>query len=320
MNQIKLIFPCKVDWETMPHQEAGRYCDECKKRIHDYTSAKADEFTTSSVFCGQFRSDQLTYHKSEYEIRNFKTISLSLLTLLGAVIPAQQAKAQAEETTTEVTVGKFSNLKFPLKMEGTIRDKESREIIVGATVTLMQLNSVISTIKTDSSGCFSFLLLERDIKDSVIDVRVSYQGTNRYYAADTLLRIPLILDAIKSNAVFSIDFLIKPAESLPLITTTTFVLGQGYDIGRPYVPTGGVVAIQPYWVVNPFVLTDVTPTLVVDTAKPKVMEAKFEPQPKTKKVQRKTEVETADPKTNRILVALITFIVFLIFRFNKFKR
>ncbi len=214
-----MIFPCKIDWETMPHAEKGRYCKECKKAINDYTSADLEN-TEAKVFCGRFTSDQLSYHTSEYEIGNFKTLSLSLLTLLGAAFPEKDLLAQTNEPNKnsvdsihkEIFKGKFSNLRFPLKLEGTIRDKVNKEVIVNADVRMLQKNSVIYSVKTDSSGRFSFVLLEKDVTDSVFDLRVSYTGTNRPDRADTLWKVPLMTDTIKKGAVFSIDFMVKPVE------------------------------------------------------------------------------------------------------------
>lgn len=237
-----MIFPCKVDWEKMPQQETGKYCGECKKTIRDYTASRLDEIK-EEIFCGRFNNNQVSYPKSKYEVKNFKGLSLSLLALLGGVqsqdLTAQTSTANeipGDSINKEIFKEKFSNLRFPLKMEGTIRDKISKEVVVNADVRMLQRDSVLYSVKTDSAGKFSFVLLEKDIRDPFFDLRVSYTGTNKPYMADTLLKVPLISDTIKNNVVFSIDFLLTPLV-IPALTADQFKMPYSGDF-----QLGGVVA------------------------------------------------------------------------------
>lgn len=332
-----MIFPCKVDWETMPQKETGRYCSECKKTINDYTSSGLED-VKSKVFCGRFTSDQLSYHTSEYEISNFKTLSLSLLTLLGATIPDKDLLAQTHELNgstadsihKEVFKGKFSNLRFPLKMEGTIRDKDSREVIVNADVRMLQQNSVIYSVKTDSSGKFSIVLLEKDISDSVFDLRVSYTGTNRPDQADTLWRVPLITDTIKKGAVFSIDFLVKPVE-IPILSVSSNVfsispqmtitaMGGAIYQWRPQVVdlnkitgTYTVASLVPVTVSEVHTLAAIPETAIHETKSGEVLKPVTEI-----KIQ---QVESPKKSvTSQIWMAFTAFLILLGIRIYKFKR
>lgn len=321
MKKAKLIFPCKIDWDSMQAHEKGKYCQECRKAVEDYTKRNLDK-VNSVQFCGRFSSEQLEFNRSYYETRNYAPLTLSLLALLGA---AGNAQTPAETKTDSSSVSaplKFSNLKFPLKLEGTLRNKETRQTLANAEVSLIQNDTVIYSTKTDPSGKFGFLLLEKDIRETDFDIRVSYSDSVACTVSDTVFQLPLSADTVRANAVFALEFMVKPAELFAPVNPATFTISP-----FPGTIGGTIMLVEPIKLFIPnFILSGVVATnpagegvaQLLPVEKPREESFKLGPTVyDVSKVKNKRSFEIPDPLRRPLLIALIAFLVAAFFRFKK---
>jgi hypothetical protein len=63
--KIKVIEPCTQDWDSMNHNELGKYCQSCLKTVIDFSSLREDEINSyfqknwNSNLCGRFKLSQV---------------------------------------------------------------------------------------------------------------------------------------------------------------------------------------------------------------------------------------------------------------------
>lgn len=259
LNNAKLIFPCKVNWDTMSPAEAGRFCSECKKVVQDYTKRSLKD-APAKTFCGSFNPDQISFHTSHFMVANRTALSVSLFTLLGipatgqiaadTQLPAKFDPALPIEFKSDTF--KFSNLHFPLLLEGRLRIRENSLPLQNARLTLLQKDTVIHTTQTDNTGRFRFTLQQNDLQDEHIDIAVFYEGTDFSGRPDSLLHLPLTKDTVKAGNVFALEFMVKPFQ--PVITgvpqTSMTIMGGigSYQWPPNYFipePLGGTFTIMP---------------------------------------------------------------------------
>lgn len=212
MEKPKLIFPCNENWEQMKKSSNGRHCSDCDKVIKDYTSASTEEILSdlnksNQMICGNFHSNQISFNTTSYTINNFKTLSLSILTLLG-LTSGQDIFAQTETSNVNSISTKLNKLKFPLKLTGKIKDKKSNEVLPYAVVILKQHDKVISSTQTDLDGAFTLALKKDDVSDTSFSLNVSYLG----YTSLTNYNIALN-DSLINNSIFSLDLTLAPNTS-----------------------------------------------------------------------------------------------------------
>ncbi|MCC6370853.1 MAG: hypothetical protein IT236_07610 [Bacteroidia bacterium] len=327
MTKVKLIFPCRVDWDTMQPHETGKFCQECKKAVRDYVNSEPD-LEGAKPFCGRFRSDQIEYQTSTAHILNYQTISLSLLTLLGATGADVNAQILPSDSTEVKHNFQFSKLKFPLRLEGSIRNKENNQTISNALISLKQTGQEVYQTKSDSSGKFSFVLLDKDIKDSVFDLYVSYADTLYPQKADTLLQIPFLPNTIHHNAAFALDLMVKPdlpvcVPNLPINAQNYTVVGVIPNSFHEPVSIGGTAIIYPQIINSPVVTLgySITPPVEEKKSTPK------QPLPQTNEAKHFDEakpgpllVKSKSSIGAYLIGALVAVFVGFFLWFKKFKR
>lgn len=62
---VRLNFTCNRNWEDMTAVEGGRFCNDCQKKVIDFTNKTNDEIaaylmSSTTKVCGQFQQPQLT--------------------------------------------------------------------------------------------------------------------------------------------------------------------------------------------------------------------------------------------------------------------
>mgnify|MGYP000853186509 CR=1 FL=1 len=332
MKKAKLIFPCKIDWNSMQDHEKGKFCEACQKAVQDYTKTNLDT-VKESMFCGRFNNDQLEYHTSRFETRNYAPLTLSLLNLLGTGTDAQTTPAINPDSTSVSTPFKFGLLRFPLRLEGKLTNKETGLALADAGLTIIQRDSSIYSSKTDSGGRFSFILLEKDIREAEFDLKVSYGDSLTPEVNDTIFKLPLRADTVKASAVFALEFMVKPQTPAITIVGAPLVFTVNPDFGQPH-PIGGTVMITDWWkLVPPDVYT------VQVTSGYSVMLPQEEPVKQVlpieepgdegfkigpaytgaNNIKTKYGFRVPGPLKRPLLIALIAFLVGAFFRFKKSK-
>ncbi len=61
---VRLNFTCNRTWEDMKPVEGGRFCNDCQKKVVDFTNKTNDEIAayfmgSTTIVCGNFRQSQL---------------------------------------------------------------------------------------------------------------------------------------------------------------------------------------------------------------------------------------------------------------------
>ncbi len=209
MKKLKLIFPCTFDWDVNKTGVDRKYCTNCKKVIRDYSSQTdhgmpVNKIIPNEITCGRFHSSQVTFNISNYLITNLKPITLSILTLLG-IADEQELVGQTKDPSHAIDSTKFSKLKFPLNLNGQIKDKTTNEEVPFASVVLFHGAKQIGVSTTNMEGRFSFTLNKDDGLDSLFSLSVSFPG----YTSLTNYKFSLS-DSIVNSSIFNLSLHLVP--------------------------------------------------------------------------------------------------------------
>ncbi|HYG15162.1 MAG TPA: carboxypeptidase-like regulatory domain-containing protein [Bacteroidia bacterium] len=218
-NHVQFTFPCSKKWEDLNDLSNGkRFCESCNKCITDFSGLNSMELNTHfkalGNACGKFSIDQLPGLYSRYSLINFTNISLSILSLLGVFAPVNgnaQTDADINNLYSNLT-STNDTLKFPIQVHGRLRDKGTLEVAIGVKVQVIQNDTVIKTTTTDFNGRFSFSLTDKELTDSLITLRVSYN-----FLSEKTTDLTLVNDSNLSSAEF--DMLLTGIPSLYLISS-----------------------------------------------------------------------------------------------------
>jgi TonB family protein len=85
IKNIQLAFPCKEDWNNMPDDEKGKFCEKCKSRVFDFRGKSKEELQNEIIhsaepICGRFNKSQLS--------SSFLKYAASAVIASGLAIPA----------------------------------------------------------------------------------------------------------------------------------------------------------------------------------------------------------------------------------------
>lgn len=97
--QLTVSKPCTEDWSSMNRVGAGRYCCQCDKVVHDFTSMSDEDIKAyflnrrGDESCGRFRNEQLQRVRIQLpsyildkRIRSWKKYLVILLLCFGATL------------------------------------------------------------------------------------------------------------------------------------------------------------------------------------------------------------------------------------------
>jgi hypothetical protein len=189
---LSLKNPCQQDWDSMPRENGGLYCGDCKKVVHDFSILSDQEliqlFTkkSSGNICGKFRVDQLNRNfvpqpEKQFSFRPVKILLLSLFTL--KFISAANASPKFVQSANYAEQ-KNANPKTTPKIKNSISGKTINTLtglpIPNITVSLVG-HSITTT--SDSSGNFQILVPD-SIKDEKFTLHIA---TTNYWVADTTI-------------------------------------------------------------------------------------------------------------------------------------
>ena len=174
MQPIHLPKPCTENWASMHPVDKGRFCDSCKKNVHDLTQASLPELTQilrqhDFQLCGRIHESQLQSYNRWVEqqnhffsFSNFRT-AISSISLLVLSICTAPLKKSYSVTATYVR-SEFCNEEDRLVMANlpptdSIRVininvvDSSNDIVIGAVVeTIDSLGKAVGGTVTDMEG------------------------------------------------------------------------------------------------------------------------------------------------------------------------
>lgn len=110
-EKIKMTFICNQEWDSMKVTSNGRYCDSCKKEVHNFTNKSVKEInsikSTAGELCGIFKIEQIEPDLIPIEfnfVKKLKYVAATVATFFG--LELSNAKAQkTNDTPTEINSG-----------------------------------------------------------------------------------------------------------------------------------------------------------------------------------------------------------------------
>ena len=159
---LTLENPCQQDWGSLPRQDGGLYCSDCKKVVHDFSTMSDEEiiklFTKKSTgqLCGVFRADQLNRDlnppiEKRYSFRPAKILLLSLFTF--KFISPTKAAPPLTPAVNYLEQKKYA--KVPNSISGKMRDAETGKPLANVVISLVGQHL---SATSDSSGDFQLII------------------------------------------------------------------------------------------------------------------------------------------------------------------
>ena len=191
---IQIPNPCTESWNAMQTVNGGRFCDVCKCKVHDFTNASSDEInrqyalnngklcalTVKNIAVEQFRE---TVIRKGY-FHSLKVFCLSAILAFGAnlfTIPAANAKQLLGNVRSEILLyeNQGDTLASGIIIKGNVRDKETKEVLIGATVQLFVNDTVvIASTVSDIEGNYVIKTDAGNYQEGILKVRyISYENT-----------------------------------------------------------------------------------------------------------------------------------------------
>lgn len=111
IQNIKLSFSCKENWNNMSLCEQGKVCQACNKKVYDFTNKTHDDFKkvmlkNNGKLCGRFRKKQTIVPKAKISFNKF-IVSLLLtigLSSISKLINAQVSGCDHPEHDHEIDI------------------------------------------------------------------------------------------------------------------------------------------------------------------------------------------------------------------------
>ncbi|HEY5969201.1 MAG TPA: carboxypeptidase-like regulatory domain-containing protein [Chitinophagaceae bacterium] len=232
--QLQIPEPCHEDWDKMTPGDKGRFCDSCKKTVHDFTGMSDAQLiaffkkqATGSV-CGRFYNDQL---ERDFEIprKRLPWIKYFLQLIIPAFLFTSKAKAQGQTGFLGDTVlvdsnknGKNLNescsdkpdMNKSKRITGKLVDEKGGAIPYATVV----IKGTKSGVATDANGNFSIDPFLNQPKTTLIFSSVGFETKE------------LIIDTNKTESRCNVEL-------VPMVTATAGeIVVVGFSIRKKKQP------------------------------------------------------------------------------------
>lgn len=194
-----LGLPCKQQLADFTSTEKGLHCASCDHHMVDFRGKSTEEIyeivtSTPGKTCGIFTPDQYRSKLAQVLISSVqRPIGLSLLGILGFLGPilttscADTPTKKDEDSKVDHKQHAFNNLKFPMRMAGTLIDEVSKKPLPNAVLSIYQNGKVIRKEQTDNQGDFDFVIEKGDLISENFDLIIQ----KNKYKSDTLKKMEL---------------------------------------------------------------------------------------------------------------------------------
>ena len=187
--RLNIPTPCHENWEKMTSNELGRHCLICDKTVVDFSGMSIEDIqnyfleATEST-CGRIKKTQLCQlnRPPAPKITWFRKTKAAILGGLISLFAINQASGQSNVNDSiyhphKGLVPRLSQSKQQaenvITIKGTVREKESKEVLPFANVFIEGTNR--GTI-TNFDGYFEFEVPRDSIADNTFNLIVSYIG------------------------------------------------------------------------------------------------------------------------------------------------
>jgi len=113
MNQptVRLNFTCNRNWEDMTVVENGRFCNDCQKKVVDFTDKTSDEIaayliSSTTKVCGRFQQSQLSLSRPKPVWKRWLSAAAMFVTVF---IGVKEASAQQQSSNSKIDSVKQSS-------------------------------------------------------------------------------------------------------------------------------------------------------------------------------------------------------------------
>jgi len=203
---ITIKEPCHEGWEKMSISEKGKFCSSCKKEVYDFSNSSIDAIKLAYLeskdgLCGHIpvRVLQEQYLDKEVQKAHFaflKKFYLATLLCFGAsLFTVDDAKASTFYKVKLSFFNLIGETKDTIVVKGIVKDKETRQRIPFAHITVLHNGAIISSSITNING-------EYEVKIPKEFSIVEFKATNLGY--DTRL-IKNITISINKTSIVDID-------------------------------------------------------------------------------------------------------------------
>lgn len=178
--QIKINKPCSEDWYSMTDLERGKFCDSCKKNVHDFTQYSnlelARKIKKGDNLCGRFKEEQLDTDliiPQNFYIPKFGYM-LSILGILGLSSPILSQTKIKEKTTINWNQSDTGSSNSKIKkriIKGNISDHSGS--LPGVSIVI---KGTRIGVETDFKGNFKLIIDKKYLRKNNITLHISYLG------------------------------------------------------------------------------------------------------------------------------------------------
>jgi len=183
---ITIPKPCNKGWQNMTIAEKGRFCGSCQKVVVDFTNSTHEEIINhyhknNGKACGYFNVSRLIQQNKEIKIKKYYfyhlcIFYLSALFAFGSnlfTVSITQAKNIFESIKKKYNYVNPTVDTFIIK--GKVTDKETKEAVINAKISLIKNGKTIKTIEVDISGNFQ-LSIPKDAESEKFSLNISCFG------------------------------------------------------------------------------------------------------------------------------------------------
>jgi hypothetical protein len=120
IKNVKLKFSCDANWDSMDAAGGAKYCEQCQKKVYDFTDAKQYEFLAilaenNNNVCGRFRPEQMA--PVRFALPAWQKLISAAFVLIGINVFNNKTFAQSTKQSTvkqntsirELVVGMVGN-------------------------------------------------------------------------------------------------------------------------------------------------------------------------------------------------------------------
>lgn len=188
MSKPILSLPCNQSHTQMEKRDGGHYCSSCEKVLTDFRQKSDTEIkqlitANPGKICGIFHNHQISSKTSHVALSSASyRVGLSLLGILGFLGPIVSSCESAPDDATRVKQQAFNKLKFPMKINGQLKDEKTGRPLANSPVEIQQNGKTILKGTTDQAGNFELTIQKEDLRNESFDLIY----LSKKHVADTL--------------------------------------------------------------------------------------------------------------------------------------
>ncbi|MBL4642308.1 MAG: carboxypeptidase-like regulatory domain-containing protein [Flavobacteriaceae bacterium] len=178
--QIKINKPCTEDWYTMTDLEKGKFCDSCKKHVHDFTQYSnielARKIKKGDKICGKFKREQINtnlFIPVSSKLNRFRYVfSFSAIFFATHTLISQNSSKKDKVVQTSIKRNfDIKQVSDSIKVKGNIVDNNG-DILPGASIYLIQTNTYY---ESDFDGNFTFHI-DKKLINKPFSLEINFVG------------------------------------------------------------------------------------------------------------------------------------------------